>query len=285
MLGIPALVPSFVAAYSVVGERQQGTLEPVLTTPIRREELLLGKALAALLPSLAVAYLVYGLFLACVELFAAPAVASALIRLPDLLAQLFFTPLLAGWSIWIAILISTRSNDIRVAQQFAMLASLPSIAVTTLVAFNVIKVSLVAGLVAAAALLLLNLDRLAVRVGDVRPRTAHHRHEGMRYGNRPTSLPHGGERRKGPPSRGGRGAVDVGDRGVEGPIELLVGLLAVEILGQRPREAGDQAVVASEPGVGVGLGVAAGQRDHPQDLGVLDQLGVEVVRAGWRASA
>jgi ABC-2 type transport system permease protein len=156
MLGIPALVPSFVAVYSVVGERQQGTLEPVLTTPIRREELLLGKALAALLPSLAVAYAVYGLYLACVEVFAAPAVASALIRLPDLLAQLFFTPLLAGWSIWVAILISTRSNDIRVAQQFATLASLPSIAVTTLVALNVIKVSLVAGLVSAAVLLLLN---------------------------------------------------------------------------------------------------------------------------------
>lgn len=156
MLGIPALVPSFVAAYSVVGERQQGTLEPVLTTPITREELLLGKALAALLPSLAVAYAVYGLYLACVELFAARAVASALIRPSDLLTQLFFTPLLAGWSIWVAILISTRSNDVRVAQQFAMLASLPAIAVTTLVALNVIKMSLVAGLVAAAALLLLN---------------------------------------------------------------------------------------------------------------------------------
>ena len=156
LLGIPALVPSFVAAYSVVGERQQGTLEPVLTTPIRGEELLLGKAVAALLPSLAVAYLVYGLFLACVELFAAPAVASALIRAPDLLAQLVFTPLLAGWSIWIAILISTRSNDIRAAQQFAILASLPSIAVTTLVALNVITVSLGAGMIAATALLLLN---------------------------------------------------------------------------------------------------------------------------------
>ena len=157
MLGIPALVPSFVAAYSVVGERQQGTLEPVLTTPIRQEELLLGKAVAALLPSLAVAYLVYGLFLACVELFAAPAVAAAIIRLPDLLAQLVFTPLLAGLSIWIATLISTRSNDIRVAQQFATLASLPSIAVTTLIAFNVIKVTAVAGVIAGAALLLLNL--------------------------------------------------------------------------------------------------------------------------------
>jgi ABC-2 type transport system permease protein len=156
MLGIPALVPSFVAAYSVVGERQQGTLEPVLTTPIRREELVLGKALAALLPALAVAYAVYGLVLACVELFAAEAVASALIRPADLLAQLLFTPLLAGWSIWVAILISTRSNDIRVAQQFASLASLPTIAVTTLVALNVIKVSLAVGLVAAGVLLLLN---------------------------------------------------------------------------------------------------------------------------------
>jgi ABC-type transport system involved in multi-copper enzyme maturation permease subunit len=156
MLGIPAIVPAAVAAYSVVGERQQGTLEPVLPTPSRREELLLGKAVAALLPSIAVAYVVYGAFLACVGIFAAPAVVSALIRPPDLLAQLVFTPLLAGWSIWVAVLISTRSNDIRVAQQFAMLASLPSIAVTTLIAVNVIHVSPVGGLAAAAALLLLN---------------------------------------------------------------------------------------------------------------------------------
>jgi ABC-2 type transport system permease protein len=162
LLGIPALVPSFVAAYSVVGERLQGTLEPVLTTPIRREELLLGKALAALVPAIAVAYAVYGLFLACVELFALPAVASALIRVPDLLAQLAFTPLLAGLSIWISILISTRSNDIRVAQQFASLASLPSVALTTLVAFNVIKASLLTATVAAAALVLLN--RLGWRI-------------------------------------------------------------------------------------------------------------------------
>ncbi len=63
---------------------------------------------------------------------------------------------LAGWSIWVAILISTRSNDTRVAQQLATLASLPSIAVTTLVALNVIKVSLAAALAAAAVLLLLN---------------------------------------------------------------------------------------------------------------------------------
>jgi ABC-type Na+ efflux pump permease subunit len=54
MLILPAAIPSVLSAYSVVGEREQGTLEPVLTTPIHREEFLVGKALATLLPTLAV---------------------------------------------------------------------------------------------------------------------------------------------------------------------------------------------------------------------------------------
>ncbi len=154
MLGIPALAPSLVAAYAVVGERQQGTLEPVLTTPISREELLLGKALAVLVPSIAISYAVYGVFLACVQLFARPGVAPALIRGPDILAQLLFTPLIAAWSIWIAIAISARSSDARVAQQLGALASLPSIAVTTLIALNVIHATLGLALGLGAALLL-----------------------------------------------------------------------------------------------------------------------------------
>jgi ABC-type transport system involved in multi-copper enzyme maturation permease subunit len=156
MLGIPALVPAAVAAYAVVGERQQGTLEPVLTTPVRREELLLGKALAALLPSVAVAYAVYAFFLACVGLFARPGVPSALLGGPELLAQLLFTPLLAGWSIWVGMAISARSSDLRVAQQLGMLASLPSVVVTSLIAFDVIHATLGLALALAAVLLLGN---------------------------------------------------------------------------------------------------------------------------------
>ena len=153
MLGIPAIVPAAVAAYSVVGERQQGTLEPVLTTPIRREEFLLGKALAALVPSVAIAYTVYALFLACVGLFAQPAVASALLRAPDVLAQLLFTPLVAGWSIWVGIAISARASDFRVAQQLGILASLPTAVVAALVAFDVLHPTLGLALGFAAALL------------------------------------------------------------------------------------------------------------------------------------
>ncbi|MBV8940738.1 MAG: ABC transporter permease subunit [Solirubrobacterales bacterium] len=162
LLAIPALAPGLMAAYSVVGERQQGTLEPVLTTPIRREELLLGKALAVFLLSLAVSYAVYALFLACTALFASPGVAPALIRVPDIVAQVIFTPLIAGWSIWLAIGISTRASEVRVAQQLSMLASLPSVAVTSLIAFDVIPASL--RLAAALGVVLLILDRVGWRL-------------------------------------------------------------------------------------------------------------------------
>jgi len=162
LLAIPALVPATLASYSVVGERQQGTLEPVLTTPIRREEFLLGKALAAFVPSLIIAYGVYGIFVAVVELFAHPGIASAVIHGPDLLAQLVFTPLLAAWSIWVGIGVSAKTNDVRTAQQLSALGSLPTIAVTTLVAYKVIHPTL--GISVGFAVALFVLDRLGWRV-------------------------------------------------------------------------------------------------------------------------
>jgi ABC-type Na+ efflux pump permease subunit len=168
LLGIPALVPATLAAYAVVGERQQGTLEPVLGTPIRRNELLIAKVLAVLVPSIAIAYAVYAIFLLCVELFADQAVANALIQGPDIVAQVLFTPLLAAWSIWIGLAISARSSDVRVAQQLGALASLPTIALTTLIAVNVIHPSLELAVVLAAALLVGNRvgSRVVTRMFD-----------------------------------------------------------------------------------------------------------------------
>jgi ABC-2 type transport system permease protein len=162
MLIIPVIIPSVLSAYSVVGEREQGTLEPVLTTPIHREEFLVGKALAALLPALAVAYVIFGIFLGAVALFAHPAVASAVFERDHLLIQLLFTPLVAGWSIWVGIAVSTRVSDVRAAQQLAILASLPPVAIVALFSFNVITPSLGLALGLAAALLV--IDGLAWRV-------------------------------------------------------------------------------------------------------------------------
>jgi ABC-type Na+ efflux pump permease subunit len=163
MLLIPAIVPSTLAAYSVVGEREQGTLEPILITPIRREEFLVGKAVAVAAPTLTVAYAIFGIFLAAAKLFGNPVIASAVFAGSHILIQLLFTPLLAGWSIWVGIAISARSSDVRVAQQLSVFASLPPLAVIALMQFNVIPSSMGLSLGLAAALLIVDgLGWLAV---------------------------------------------------------------------------------------------------------------------------
>jgi ABC-type Na+ efflux pump permease subunit len=154
MLAIPVLVPAAIAATAVAGERQQGSLEPILTTPIRREELLIGKALAALLPSVAIAYVVFAVFVGWVVLVAEPTIELAILSAPDVLVQVLFTPLIACWSIWVGIAISVRASDVRVAQQLSLLGSLPVILVTSLIAFDVIHATLELGLALGAALLL-----------------------------------------------------------------------------------------------------------------------------------
>jgi ABC-2 type transport system permease protein len=162
MLVIPVTVPSAVSAYSVAGEREQGTLEPVLTTPIRREEFLIGKALAAFAPTLVIAYAVFGIFLAVAALFAHPVIVSAIYAGPHVLVQLLFTPLLAGWAIWVGIAVSTRSTDVRVAQQLSVLGSLPPLAILALMSLNVITESTALAIGLAAGLLA--FDLLAWRV-------------------------------------------------------------------------------------------------------------------------
>jgi ABC-2 family transporter protein len=65
---VPVLVPSMMSPYSVVGERERGTLEPVLTTPVSRAELLVGKAAAVFMPAVALGYLMFGVFVAVTQL-------------------------------------------------------------------------------------------------------------------------------------------------------------------------------------------------------------------------
>lgn len=165
LLAIPALVPATLAAYSIVGERVQATLEPLLSTPVQRSELVLGKALATFLPSVGVAYAAFALFIVVVELFAAPGVASGLVRTQDVVAQVVFTPLITGWSIWLGMAISSRSSDVRAAAQASLLVSLPTVAITTLIAFNVIPSSFHVALGFGIGLLVLN--RLGLQIATL----------------------------------------------------------------------------------------------------------------------
>jgi len=156
---IPVFVPAILAAYAVVGEREQGTLEPVLTTPVSRVEFVLGKAAAIFLPAIAVSYLMFGVFVAITQFAAAPAVATAVLHAPQLPAALVFIPLLAAWAIWVGLAISARATDTRVAQQLSILASLPPVAVTALMSFDVISPTFAVAAALAGGLLV--IDALA----------------------------------------------------------------------------------------------------------------------------
>jgi ABC-type Na+ efflux pump permease subunit len=162
LLLIPVITPSTLAAYTVAGEREQGTLEPLLTTPVRRQEFILGKAAAVMIPSLVLSYVVFGLYFAVVRLFANPAIAAGIFNEGPLLLALFlFTPLLAGWAIVVGMAVSVRAGEIRVAQQLGMIASLPPLGIVVLMVTGVIEPTFTAALVFAA--LLLAVDLLALR--------------------------------------------------------------------------------------------------------------------------
>jgi ABC-type Na+ efflux pump permease subunit len=154
---IPVFVPAILSAYSVVGEREQGTLEPLLTTPISRVEFLLGKAGAIFVPAIGVSYLTFGVFVAITQFAAASPVATAVLHAPQLPAELVFIPLLAAWAIWAGLAISARATDTRVAQQLSTLASLPPVAVAALMSFQVISPTFAVAAALAGGLLVIDV--------------------------------------------------------------------------------------------------------------------------------
>lgn len=153
---IPVFVPSIMSAFSIVGEREQGTLEPVLTTPVTRVEFLIGKAAAIFIPAVAIAYVTFGVFVAIVRFGASSAVATAAWNAPQLPAAVVFIPLLAAWAIWVGLAISARASETRVAQQLSVLGSLPPLALIALMSFNVFAPSFWLAVVLAVVLLVID---------------------------------------------------------------------------------------------------------------------------------
>jgi ABC-2 type transport system permease protein len=115
------------AAYSVVGEKQGRTLEPLLTTPLSTLELLLAKVLASFLPSIAIEGIGLLLYLLLVAALAEPGVVAALVTFRSLVLVGLIGPLAALAALQLTIAVSSRVNDPRSAQQIAVLLVLPLI--------------------------------------------------------------------------------------------------------------------------------------------------------------
>lgn len=127
---MPLMIPTAIAAYSIVGEKTTRSLEPLLATPVTTEELLLGKALAAAIPAVVATYLSFFIFVLLMPLAkATPALIAQVFSPTWLIAVLIIGPLMAVAAVNLAVLVSSRVNDPRVAEQMTTVLIVPIMAV------------------------------------------------------------------------------------------------------------------------------------------------------------
>jgi ABC-2 type transport system permease protein len=126
---VPVAIPVTIAAYSIVGEKTTRSLEPLLATPITTFELLIGKCLAAVIPAILATYAAFGIFAAGSWLIVAnKLLLSALLDPRWLIAIFVVGPLLALLAVSFSLMISSRVNDPRVAEQISMVIIVPVLA-------------------------------------------------------------------------------------------------------------------------------------------------------------
>jgi ABC-2 type transport system permease protein len=156
LLLIPVTSAMSVAAFSVVGEKQARSLEPLLVTPITTIELLGAKVLGALLPSLVLSGASLAAYLLVVAAFAEPGVIWLLVG-PRSLATIFLLgPLAAMAALQMAVCVSSRVSDARTAQQIGALVILPIAGLFIAQVFGAVELSVPLIVVVAAGLAVFN---------------------------------------------------------------------------------------------------------------------------------
>jgi len=123
---MPAIIPLAIAAYSIIGEKEQASMEPLLATPISDSELFLGKALASVIPAIGLTWASFGLFLGvCILLVGG--IPPHVLNPPWIAAIFGISPLLSLFSVGVTLLVSSRATDARAAYQFSSFGILPAL--------------------------------------------------------------------------------------------------------------------------------------------------------------
>lgn len=139
---MPLMIPVTIAAYSIVGEKTTRSLEPLLATPTTTTELLAGKCFAAVIPAIGATYLSFLIFNLGTLLIGITTKVQAFVLSPTwLIGILLLGPVLSVISAMIAIFISSRANDPRVAEQTASVLIVPFMGVFMLTTFGIITLN------------------------------------------------------------------------------------------------------------------------------------------------
>ncbi len=153
-----ATLPTVIAAYSIIGEKQEQSLEPLLATPTTDGEILLGKTIGALLPPLVAIWIGAVIFMVLIDSF----LFSLLGRLyyPNAVIaviMLLLVPLSEITAVEMSVIISARVNDVRTAQQLGSLIVIPFALIYVLGEINAFPLTVPYLLVLSAVILLADI--------------------------------------------------------------------------------------------------------------------------------
>ncbi|MGZ7180548.1 MAG: ABC transporter permease subunit [Halobacteriota archaeon] len=156
---LAGLLPISIGAYSIVGEKLEKTLEPLLATPTTDGEILLGKVLSAFLPSIIATYVGAVIFMVLMDGVTSGRLGYLFFPNWTMAVILLVTvPLISILSSEFNVIISARVSDIRAAQQFGMLVLLPLAVIY--VALEIGFVSLTPAILAIIFAIILVIDAL-----------------------------------------------------------------------------------------------------------------------------
>ncbi len=161
----PLIIPVNIAAYSIVGEKTTRSLEPLLATPITTAELLIGKNLAAAIPAVVATWFGFLIYVIGVAILVrSPYVIAALLDPKWWLAIGVIGPLLAVLSVNFSLMVSSRVNDPRVAEQLSVVVILPILAIFFGQMFGVLLINRQLVLAFAFIILLIDIGLISLSV-------------------------------------------------------------------------------------------------------------------------
>jgi ABC-2 type transport system permease protein len=125
-----AFIPLGIASYSIVGEKIEKSLEPLLATPLTDGEILLGKAIAALLPTLVAMYAGAAVFMVGIDTVTFGKLGyNYFPNWTFAVLLLVLLPVAALMSVLYSVIVSSRVNDVRSASSYGILIFLPFMAI------------------------------------------------------------------------------------------------------------------------------------------------------------
>lgn len=125
LLLIPTMIAISFATFSIVEEKLTRTLEPLLATPVRTWELLMGKALSGAIPAIIVTWVCAILFLAGVSIMGWGSLIVVVISPGWFITLFLLAPAVAVLSFLLGVIGSSRAKDAKSAQSLVVAIIFP----------------------------------------------------------------------------------------------------------------------------------------------------------------